>query len=109
MEWLGDWPGHVRGSAGKVALRNGYAFVACDSGGLQVLDVHIPAKPVFVAVQDTLRQAWDVTLDGDFAYVANGTNGLVVINIADPDHPTIVGTCATPGPARSLVLSNGYA
>src|SRR5687767_6526858 len=41
----GRWPAIPRGPALKVALQNGYAFVAAAEGGLVILDVRNQANP----------------------------------------------------------------
>ena len=45
LELIGQWPGFPRGDAWNMAVSGNYAYVACWSGGLQVIDVSNPANP----------------------------------------------------------------
>lgn len=46
LEWVGSWPGFTRGPAMSVALTDHYAYVAIGEGGLAILDVTDPTRPV---------------------------------------------------------------
>ena len=48
LERVGSWPEFSRGPAQSVALVNHYAYVAIGEGGLAVLDVADPPKPIRV-------------------------------------------------------------
>ena len=50
---VGQWPGHPRGSARAVAVQGHLAYVAADRGGLMIINVIEPTRPMWLA--GTLR------------------------------------------------------
>jgi hypothetical protein len=74
-----------------VVLRDGYAFVAAQAGGLISLNVSNPSAPRRVGGLATGGSASDVAIQGNYAYVAAGEAGLQVIDITDPSHPRRIG------------------
>lgn len=64
-----------------LCANDGYAYVADDDGGLQVIDVSDPANPAGVAAYDTWGNALGVAVEGRYAYVADGANGLLVMDL----------------------------
>ncbi|MCX6647609.1 MAG: hypothetical protein NTY09_14800, partial [bacterium] len=50
-----------------------------------------------------------ICLDGNYAYIAGGINGLHIFDISDPENPTWVNWVDTPGEARCVTVSGGYA
>jgi len=66
----------------RAAIRGGYAYLAADIAGLEVIDVHDPKKPKHVTTLN-LGLVNDIAIGGCYAYVAAGTNGLQVVQIDD--------------------------
>lgn len=74
---------------GRVAVSQGYAFVASDTVGLVIINVQDPQNPTHVCT--FLDEAWHVFVNGNYAYVSAGSYGLKIIDITDPSSPVIVG------------------
>jgi len=96
------------GSASRVAVSGGYAYVADGANGLVVINVSNPQRPVLSGWVDT-TDARAVALSGIYAYIADGANGLVVINVSNPASPVKVGGRDTSGIATGIALRNNYA
>ena len=67
-----NWPGYRRGPASSVAVRDNYAYVAAQSGGLVVLDLSKPANPQRVGSLQTSGLMSAIALTGKYAIAAAG-------------------------------------
>ena len=92
-----------------VAVTGAYAYVACGSAGLKIIDISNPATPRIVGSFATPGSAWAVTVVGSYAYVANGVQGVSVVNISNPASPTSVSWIDTLGAAEDITIANGLA
>lgn len=90
-----------------VAVRYPYAYVACTSRGLRVVNC-LTEKEVPPGAA-TSGPATDVVLDGNLAYVACGPGGVEVFDITDPTLPVSVGRAPTAKDASAVRLRGGYA
>ena len=63
------YPGYAYG----VSIANGYAYVADDASGLQVIDISTPTAPVIVGSVDTPGMRMGVSVANGYAYVADAT------------------------------------
>ncbi len=97
------------GSPNAVAVSEGHAYVACGSGGLQVVDVADPEAPQRVGSLVVAGTAWEVAVEGDTAYVAAGAGGLAVIDVSAPAAPALLATAPTPSPALDVAVAGGRA
>jgi hypothetical protein len=75
----------------QVAVSGNYAFIACDSSGLQIADVTDPENPVIVSSYPTPNRAFDIFLTGDLVYIADFSS-LQIVDISDPLSPDSVGS-----------------
>lgn len=75
-----------------MALKGDYLFLANGDGGLEVVDVGNPARPVQVAELPLDGYTHRVRLGGRFAYLASGFGGLYIVDVADPGRPQLIGT-----------------
>jgi len=98
-----------------VALLGGYAYLAVQDGGFEVIDVSDPANLRRVGVLKT-NLAWvlGVVVSGDYAYLADGRNedgasGFHIVNINNPSNPRLIATLQTDGRARNVALSGNHA
>ena len=91
-----------------VSVANGYAYVADDCNGLQVIDISTPTAPVIVGSVETQGDAYGVSVANGYAYVADYDNGLQVIDISTPTAPVIVGSVDNPS-TLGVSVANGYA
>jgi hypothetical protein len=84
----------VEGLATKVAVSNGLAAVADETGGgpVQFFDITDPASPSPLGQLATTGIAQALAIEGDRAYVADHLNGLLVVDVSDPTAPTITGS-----------------
>jgi len=77
-----------------VAVVDGVAYLA-DNGGLRVIDVTDPTKPLeVVSVPDSTEVATRLAVANGYAYLA-GSRGVVVLDVRDPTSPqeaTVVGS-----------------
>ncbi|MCL6582402.1 MAG: hypothetical protein K6U11_02075 [bacterium] len=73
--------------AREVMVADGYAYVADDNAGLEVIRIRNPRQLARVGSCDTEGTAHGVWVSGEYAYLADGDQGLAVINISDPENP----------------------
>ncbi|MBN1594662.1 hypothetical protein JW933_01920 [candidate division FCPU426 bacterium] len=92
-----------------VALQGDYAYLACNSGGLCVVDISDPNLPQQAGVTLQPTSAQSVAVDGNFAYVADGENGLRIIDISNPASPGQVGYQYLTGTARAVAVKDSTA
>ncbi|MEN8232418.1 MAG: hypothetical protein ABFR35_07030, partial [Thermodesulfobacteriota bacterium] len=83
------------GSAYRVAVKGGYAYVADFDEGLQVINVTDPANPSLAGSCDEISYANDVYVDGNYAYVAGSGPGFSIVDVSDPENPVLLSSCAT--------------
>jgi hypothetical protein len=90
-----------------VAYSNGYAYLACDSGGIDIYDVDPVASTSMVNHVDTETNAQSVALMSNYAFVSANQN-IYVLDITDPTTAAIDYTIVTvDGYARESVVNNG--
>ena len=90
-----------------VAVSYPYAYVACTSRGLRVVDLRIATEVLPGAT--TSGPAMDVKLDGNLAYVACDTGGLDVFDISNPAAPVRVGQFPGVVGASMVFVGGSYA
>lgn len=80
---------------GAGLFRNGDYLYAFGNEGLEVIDIHAPAQPVFVrAYQDLVIR--NLTRDGDYL-AAPGEEGIVLYKLTNPANPELVSVYRSPG------------
>lgn len=89
-------------------LREPYAYIAINGGGLLVVDISNPADPIPLNAGDTSR-AFDVILRNDLAFVANFDHGLQVYSLTDPASPQLLSETPEMGAARGVTLIDDVA
>ena len=72
-------------------------YVACEKGGLQIVDVSDPAHPYVQGDYGSVERANGVFVLDYYAYVADGDGRLVIVNIASPSFPWEVGVFPVSG------------
>lgn len=97
-----DTPGYACG----VDVAGPYAYVADGDGGLRIIDVSAPARPVEVRHLN-MEAACCVHIQDHYAYVAD--LGLRIIDVADPRAPVEIAFCQTPGVAYGVHVNGSYA
>lgn len=81
---------NLPGKAWAVQASGQYAYVACDSSGLQIIDISDPADPLPVVLYDTPGAAVDIFISGDYAYLADYSS-MRIIDISNPVFPVPAG------------------
>lgn len=99
---VGSYP--TRGNGNGVEVRGSLAYLADGSGGLQVIDVSVPAAPKAAGWVDTPGVAVELAVQDGFVYVADGTGGLHIIDATAPATARVVATLAL-GNVRTVDVS----
>ncbi|MCK5157604.1 MAG: hypothetical protein KAR08_00480, partial [Candidatus Heimdallarchaeota archaeon] len=86
-----------------------YAYVACQSGGFQVIKISDYVSPSLTGTFDISSNVRDVAIAGDIAYLADYANGMTVIDISDPSTPFHINSYATPDNAQGIVVDGNFA
>jgi hypothetical protein len=99
--------------ANGVTVAGTVAYVACESGGLQILDVSNPRNPVRLGGYDTNGSAYSVVLSGTRAYVAGGARwtgsnyvgSFQAIDVSNPANPVRLGGYDTSRSAYGVAVA----
>ncbi|MHA2296869.1 MAG: LVIVD repeat-containing protein [Candidatus Hodarchaeales archaeon] len=75
--------GEDRGIPNKMDVIDDIVYLACDVGGLRVLNVSDPTRPVEIGQYYDGGRAYDVQVVGNLAYVAERYDGLEIIQLYD--------------------------
>lgn len=121
---VGTWPGYRSWYNYAAVVAEPYAYVASDTEGLQVLDIHIPAAPVRLGgynpnqllpgggVAGTSR-AVNLTVSDHYAYVAfydpSVGNGVHILDIADPKKPVLESIVFEEAECLDVAVAGHYA
>jgi len=96
------------GTARAVVVTGNYAYVADGApGGLQILDITVPASPQLIGSAVVPWGSQSIVVQDYYAYVT-GYEFMSVIDVADPTMPQIVGSVRTCG-AAGVAISGNYA
>jgi hypothetical protein len=87
-----------------------YAYVACGTSGLRVVDFHDPFFPTELSFAIiTGGSALSVDARGDYVYLAADRGGVVVVNIADKNNPVIRSQVNTSGRTKDIQVIGDHA
>ncbi len=89
----------------RVAIQDDYAYVADAAGGLKIIWLAAPDRPVQV-YGEAGNPAYDVLLDGETAYVA-GDGGLRILDVSNRYHPLELARLELPGLPQGIALGMG--
>jgi hypothetical protein len=99
-----------QGEANDVVVSGDYAFVSVGRyGGLRVLDVSDPVRPVEIGFMETQGDAHAITLHGTNLYLADGRRGLRVIEVSNPAMPVVIGALQTEGTPMDIAVAGSFA
>lgn len=116
LQRIGSWPAQARGPARDVALAGHFAYVAIGEGGLLVLDVADPAKPVRVGGYVPAGLTEFVQVVGSKVYLgtqvhrgggcqsADRRGQLVILDVSDPTQPVPLGTYMSSTEIQSFLV-----
>ena len=98
-----NWGSGVR----DVAVGNGYAYLACDNGGLYVVDISNPDAMREVS-HPISASAYSLVYSGNYIYMESYSSGIRVINVADPVAPYEASTIQTSALVQTMVVDGSY-
>ncbi len=92
------------GVAIEVAVADGVALVADDSGGLVIFDI-AEAAPSILATVATGGRALDLAVGDGLALVAADSAGLAIVDVTDPAEPVLLTSFMPPVPFASRAVA----
>lgn len=99
-----------------LAVSGGFAYLAGDRDGLQIIDVSNPTNAFLAGGYKFVRTgpglqpaAFGVAVSGNFVYLAYGTAGLLVVDASDPTNCVLLGRYDTPDRAVKVAVSGSFA
>jgi hypothetical protein len=95
-----------------IDVQGDYAYLACERGGLRIVSVADPARPVEVGafqIEGLPSEFYGVDVVGGIAYVTDRLRGLRVIDVSLPGQPAELGAFDTPGFAVDVAVVGQYA
>lgn len=97
------WLTGAQGTVQDIAWQGPLALIAVGRhGGVRLVDVADPARPLEVGHFDTLGDARAVAWMGNLALVADGPAGLSVLDCTNPAQPVEIGYLAQPAPVQDV-------
>ncbi len=101
------------GYAKKVEVKNNCAYVACDLGGLQIVDFSDPTNMTRVAWVGDNTRYHGIDIQDNYVFVT-GKSGmddykLDIYSIADPTDPIPAGVYVPPNVGQDVFVSGDYA
>lgn len=101
---------------GDLAVSGGFAYVAGDRDGLQIVDVSSPTNPILAGVYKYVGNgpglspgAFGVAVSSNLVYLAYGTAGLLIVDASTPTNCVLLGHYDTPGTAVKVAVSGSIA
>lgn len=117
LERVGSWPGYGRGPAADVALAGNYAYLAIEEGGLLVLDITDPARPVRVGGYRLPGRTKRIKVAGSRAYVGADVSyswggcvgeqwrgSVAVLDVSSAAAPVLLGSYTTGSGIQDLAV-----
>jgi hypothetical protein len=89
----------------KLTVLGDYAYLACGTDGLKIIDISTPATASVIRTVDTPGNAVDIRVSGNFAYIADEGQGLAIIDIALPASASLTKSFPITGSATSLEIA----
>jgi hypothetical protein len=105
----GEWAAPTNSEAVAVQVLGNKAYVALRYGGMAVIDVSDPERPVRLGGCDTPGVAYSIGVAGNYAYMVDSDQGLHVIDISNPSDCVSMGAFPTGGWAEDIVVEGNYA
>jgi len=85
-----------------------YAYMACNSFGLRVINISNPSIPNVVGSCNEIAYALRVHVAGDYAYVADRAGGLEIINVSEPSDPYVAEDISLAAGTQGVFVSGNY-
>jgi hypothetical protein len=84
------------GPAVDVVVSGDYAYLACVSSGVSIVDISDPGSPALVSTLATNGYARALAVNGRYMYVANNYT-LMIFDISNPQSPALLAEIDPPG------------
>ena len=98
------------GNAYGLVVRNGIAYVAARSQGLEIYYVDDPESAQLVANLTGIGAAYDLDISGNFVYIVDFFNGVLhIVDVSVPILPSLAGSLVMPGDSRDIAVYNNFA
>ncbi|MEE9554673.1 MAG: hypothetical protein V3W18_10285 [candidate division Zixibacteria bacterium] len=91
-----------------IIIEGNYAYLACGSQGIRIIDVSDPFNPNLEFGYITSDDARGITVSENHAFVAVDNVGVQVFDISDPTSPVIIETYSGVGVAQCIFYNEGY-
>ena len=85
-----------------------FLYLACGYGGLVILDITLPSKPVLVGFLDTLGSIEKVFFDQGFVYAITNQREIVIIDVHLPSSPVVVGHFLSDASFSDLFVQDAF-
>lgn len=99
----------VAGNHYDVAVSGGFAYVASDGAGLQVIDARAPDSPDSVGEWDSPGRARGVAVSDTLVCLVDYDSGLHVLSVSNPASPAWLGSVPTPGMSWKVAIAGSHA
>jgi hypothetical protein len=106
-----QFKGKIEDSFGFLGLciSGNYAYIACNSNGVKIIDISNPSNPVLIGGYQTPGFAKNLTILGRYLYVAHGVQGMTILDIINPINPIFKSTISVGDFASGVFVSGQYA
>ncbi len=92
------------GEANDIAVSGSLVYLAATTGGLRIVDLSSPTRPVELGSYIPPRHAYGVSIDPPYAYLAAAEAGLRIVDVSNPAAPFEVGA-STPTRTSPIWMS----
>ncbi|MBU0700320.1 Ig-like domain-containing protein [bacterium] len=92
-----------------IFLKGNYAYMSCESGGMQIIDVSNPLSPVLAGKYNMIATCRDTCVVGNYAFAASGVGGLIILDVSNAAKPVLVSSMAINGFCHDVAVSGNYA
>jgi len=75
----------------SIEVSGNYAYAACGSSGLQIINISDPVHPIIIGSFDTSDWVGDVAVLGNYIYVSDRNSGLYILDLSSPANPVQIG------------------
>jgi len=77
----------LAGNPFAIKLNGPYLYIACESGGMRIIDISNPSTPSEIGYYSPLNPVKDLDISGNYAYLALQNGGIDVVDITNPATP----------------------
>jgi len=93
----------------KLALSEGYAYIADSHQGLRIIDVSNSSLPVEVGSYAVYGGTPDAFISGNYAYLSQYTDGMIILDISNPSVPIFVSNFTDADYVNEIYVENNFA